>query len=167
MTDLYQTRDDMKKNVCVDLDGVLAEYGSWKGLDHIGEPVLGAQGFMERLSEYANVIVHTVRCSSEINSKEAPHLLVNRVRKWLDKHGFKYDHIWSEPGKPLADAYVDDRAVPCRPQDFGSSVAFAGAMMPLSYLLGVEYDYDLHEYRQELLKLEAKHAEETGDQDEN
>lgn len=107
----------MKKSIAIDLDGVLAHYDCWKGLDYIGDPIPGAVEFTARLAEYFDVIIHTVRCSSEINGPESANLLVNRVRRWLDKHGFIYQHIWSEPGKPLAVAYIDDRGIRCTPQD--------------------------------------------------
>ena len=106
----------MKKSVAVDLDGVLAEYTEWKGIGHFGDPIPGAVEFIDALREHFDIIIHTVRCSSEINGPESANLLVKRVRNWLDKHGFHYDHIWSEPGKPLAVAYIDDRAIRCEPQ---------------------------------------------------
>jgi hypothetical protein len=106
----------MKKTVCVDLDGVLARYDKWRGIDHFGEPIPGAVEFTKALAEIADVVIFTTRCNPEINRPEAVHLLVNRVRKFLDEHGFVYHDIYSGSGKPMAVAYVDDRAVVCRPE---------------------------------------------------
>ena len=40
-----------------------------------------------------------------------------KVRQYLDKHGFKYDEVYEGKGKPIASAYIDDRAVTCKPQE--------------------------------------------------
>lgn len=107
----------MKPTVAIDLDGVLAQYDGWNGVDHFGDPIPGAVDFTLRLTPRFNIIIHTCRCSYGMNGREASSMLVGRVRNWLDRHGFAYDHIWSEPGKPIANFYVDDRAVTCRPQE--------------------------------------------------
>ncbi|MFZ4763586.1 MAG: hypothetical protein ACOYMN_01430 [Roseimicrobium sp.] len=39
------------------------------------------------------------------------------IAAWLDRHGFAYHEIYRGQGKPPASAYVDDRAVACRPQE--------------------------------------------------
>ncbi len=95
------------RTVAVDLDGVLAQYDGWKGDEHIGEPIPGAVAFVNKLSEFANVTVHTARMYTS-------HDL---VRKWLDEHGFRYANVWAGNGKPIASAYVDDRAVSCIPEN--------------------------------------------------
>jgi hypothetical protein len=123
-----------KKTVAVDVDGVLAEYHGWHGVDHIGDPLPGAIDFMKALSEICDVLVYTTRCCEEINKPEKAHLLVNRVRAWLDKHGFEYADIWSGQGKPIAVAYVDDRGVSCRPQE--NETAFSVALQSVRQLLG-------------------------------
>ena len=53
------------KTVCVDLDGVLAQYDGWQGLENIGDPVEGAREFMEDLSKKYHVLVHTARVANE------------------------------------------------------------------------------------------------------
>jgi hypothetical protein len=93
----------MRKTVCVDLDGVLAHYDGWKGDNHIGLPISGAVRFIRALSDFARVLIHTSRTE------------LDPVVAWLDKHAFDYHGIWKLPGKPMAVAYVDDRAVICRP----------------------------------------------------
>ena len=106
----------MKPTICVDLDGTLAEHDGWKGVDHFGKPLPGAVEFTRALSEFADVVIFTARCNAEMRKPERPHLYVGRVKEWLDKHGFVYSHIYAEGGKPIASAYVDDRAVVCTPQ---------------------------------------------------
>ena len=108
-----------KATICIDLDGVLAQYGGWAGGEVIGDPVDGAVEFTRRIAEFARIIIHTSRLRGD-----APVEL--RVREWLDQHGFAYDSLHTGVGKPPADAYVDDRAVNCQPQEQGI-VAFANA----------------------------------------
>lgn len=100
----------MKKTVCIDVDGTLARYDGWKGVDHIGDPLPGAVELTKRIAEFADIMIYTTRCCSDLNH-EAPHLLVNRVRAWLDKHGFVYHTIWEGQGKPIFAALIDDRAL--------------------------------------------------------
>lgn len=123
-----------KKTVAVDLDGVLAQYDGWKGVDHIGDPIPGAVEFTQALSEFCDVLIYTTRCCEEINTPEKAHLLVNRVRAWLDANGFAYAAIWSGQGKPIAVAYVDDRGISCRPQE--DETAFSVALHLVGRLLG-------------------------------
>ncbi len=118
----------MKKIVCVDLDGVLADYrDGFKGIDHIGDPIDGAAAFTHALHEFARVVVFTTRCKvypegtpgpdgvPEVN-RSSQEVLAGKVKAWLDRHGFAYDEVYVGQGKPFAAAYVDDRAVVCRPQ---------------------------------------------------
>jgi len=123
----------MRKTVCVDLDGVLADYSSgYKGPDVIGDPLPGAVEFTRALGEFAEVVIYSVRCSPEFRpgSVEAR---VRPVREWLQAHGFYFDRIASGEGKPVACAYVDDRAVECDPQGlFGPELGMAAYQTALA-----------------------------------
>lgn len=130
----------MRPTICIDLDGTLAKYDKWKGLDDIGEPIDGAVEFVNGLAEWANIIIFTVRCSTEHYPNQANYMLVNRVKIWLDKYGFKYDHVWWEAGKPSADAYVDDRSVSCRPREDRN--AYRKAMLDINFLCKRSYNND-------------------------
>jgi hypothetical protein len=110
-----------KPRVCVDLDGVLAKYESWRGLDHIGPPLPGALEFAWSLSEMADIIIFTSRCSQDnggesSNSRLAPGKLRVKVIEWLEKYKFPYTDVYIGQGKPKAAAFIDDRAVNCSPQ---------------------------------------------------
>lgn len=123
-----------RKTVAVDLDGVLARYDGWQGVDHFGEPLPGSRAFLRKLRETFEVVIFTTRCNAELN-REGANLLRNRVRDWLDAHGFEYDHIHAEQGKPPAVAFIDDRAVGCRPQDYENPVdAYADAILETMWL---------------------------------
>jgi len=112
-----------KMNVIVDLDGVLAYFDEWHGIDHIGDPIPGAQEFVEALAVKYNVIIFTTRTSTTVNKMEPNmHLpLVSKIIDWLEKHGFKKCSVWAGEGKPIGQYYIDDRAIPCVPQKDGRS----------------------------------------------
>ncbi len=118
------------KTICVDLDGVLAQYDGWKGLENIGEPIAGAREFMASLSEKYFVLVHTARIANE-NVKTEDHVqrVKNLVVEWLNENEIPFGDVYTGRGKPLASAFIDDRAVSCRPQEDGN--AFENALRDL------------------------------------
>ena len=106
-----------KASVCIDLDGVLAKRSS----SGIGAPIDGALEFTREIAEYAHIIVFTARFSAKRlqQSSEAREQLRQQIETWLEQHHFSYDEICTDTAKPLAQAYVDDRAVSCRPESDG------------------------------------------------
>lgn len=105
------------KTVCVDLDGVLAKYHTWEGVGVIGDLLPGAKNFLEELHRRGwEILIHTTRLSPVVNPEHDPATLKRHVKDWLDIHGMPYDRLHTEAGKPIAFAYVDDRAITCRPQ---------------------------------------------------
>lgn len=126
------------RNVAVDLDAVLAKYDGWRGVEHIGDPLPGAVEFTRALQALpCRVVIFTTRTNAdpEISGRsESVDMLTQRVRLWLDAHGFAYDDIYVGQGKPLAAAYIDDRAVPCLPQIAGT-FAYEIALMHTGNLL--------------------------------
>lgn len=96
------------KTICVDIDGTLVHYEDWQGDRHFGQLVPGAVEAMQLLKEQGwYIIIYTTR-----GNKEA-------VKSFLTVHGICYDSINENPyqpenargGKPLADVYIDDRAI--------------------------------------------------------
>ena len=124
-------KKERSKSICIDLDGVLAQYDGWKGLAHFGDPVPGAVAFTRKMVRTYRVIIFSSRTHEEPNRdlKEA----VKLVGAWLDRHGFAYDEIYTGKGKPFASAYLDDRGVSCRPQDDGQK-AFEVAAIQIEKL---------------------------------
>jgi hypothetical protein len=120
-----------KPRVCVDLDGVLAQYDRWKGVDHIGEPVDGAVEFAKKLAKIAEITIFTSRCAQDVleGSRITPGQLRIKVVDWLEKHGIPYADVYTGQGKPRAAAFIDDRAIHCDPQNDESAFesALAGA----------------------------------------
>jgi hypothetical protein len=109
-----------KPRVCLDLDGVLAKYEGWRGADHIGTPLPGALEFAWSLSQFADIIIFTSRCSQDAGSEErsrvSPGQMKIRIIDWLEKYKFPYTDVYVGQGKPRAAAFIDDRAVRCSPQ---------------------------------------------------
>lgn len=108
-----------RPRICVDLDGVLAQYDKWKGVDHIGDPVPGALEFAQQLNKIAEITVFTSRCTQDVleGSRITPGQLRIKVIEWLEKHKFPYADVYTGQGKPRAAAFIDDRAVTCSPQN--------------------------------------------------
>ena len=111
----------MVRTVAVDLDGCLARYsGEWRGPAHIGEPLPGAVEAMAALVEMAfHVVVFT--CRIELNEKWVDGLpreeLIRIVEDWLRDNAFPAEmSVWTEGGKPMAEYYLDDRAIHVEPQ---------------------------------------------------
>ena len=126
------------KTVCVDLDGVLAAYDGWKGVGYTGPPIPGAKQFIEAIQSLpAKVCIWTVRTNVLANrdSGLGERELRLLVEDWLVKHGIPFDSIACGEGKPLAAAYVDDRAVCCRPmkdietQDYDTALRLCAALV--------------------------------------
>lgn len=110
-------RERQRRAVCVDLDGVLARYDGWNGPDKIGKPIPGAREFLESLREKYRVVVYSSRLSSDSAGREEILRMRHFIEKWLTENGLPFDEVYAGIGKPLAVAFIDDRAVRCRPQD--------------------------------------------------
>lgn len=104
----------MRPTIAIDLDGVLGDWDSGTH-DVPGDPIPGAAELTHLLGRFARVLVHTCRCTpNEYGFKDSLQLAVE-VSSWLKRHGFYYDEIWCDMGKPVANLYVDDRGFRLRP----------------------------------------------------
>lgn len=87
------------KTIMVDLDGVLCTEEMFFDRP-LAEPIAGAKEALQQLRAAGHVIVvYTGRGWGEFRV----------TKKWLDDHGFVYDGL--HMGKPIADVWIDDRAV--------------------------------------------------------
>ncbi|MBX2883397.1 MAG: hypothetical protein KTR32_25815 [Granulosicoccus sp.] len=116
-----------KARVCVDLDGVLCSRQYATGATEFGEPIDGAREFMQSLAEFAHTIIYTSRLGASASEKGTDATaMATAIKNWLDQHHIDFAEICTDKSKPIADAYVDDRAVSCRPEQDGVA-AFATA----------------------------------------
>lgn len=102
------------KTVAIDLDGTLARYDGWKGIEHIGEPLLGARKLCQAIRDAGyRICVFTTRFNTEgtRDITRAKQVVVD----WLTLHQIPYDDLWDQVGKPMAVAYIDDRALKVTP----------------------------------------------------
>jgi len=139
-----------KRTVLVALDGTIAQYGGWRGLQTIGDPYPGAKEFLEKLRTKFRVVIYTTRTNVEANRAGVPEeyrhqtpddvadYLRGLVIAYLNKHKLSYDEVFSGQGKPLAKWIIDDRAVSCNPETF-KGLAKEEYQTVLS-LLGIEDD---------------------------
>lgn len=121
------------RTVCVELDGTLATYEHWHGDFHIGEPRPGAADFMRELVQREfHVVVFTTRTKCDdpgLNRPNdwTPDQAASFIRGWLSQHNIPFGDVYVGQGKPIATAYVDDRAVSIRtnpgPDDFAKALA--------------------------------------------
>lgn len=98
-----------KKVICVDFDGVIHQYSGWLGKRIFKPPIDGVAKFLGRLKELDwVVIVWTSRIETDL------------ISDYLKFHDIPFDHInhnpenveqHCHPAKPIADVYLDDRAV--------------------------------------------------------
>ena len=124
--------------VCLDLDGVLAHYSGWEGLDQIGPPIPGALDFARELAEIADIVIFTSRCSLDAGGEApatrlSPRQLRIKIIEWLEKYKFPYADVYAGQGKPRASAFIDDRAVYCSPQK--DKAAFKNALQATKAVL--------------------------------
>jgi hypothetical protein len=127
-----------RTRICVDLDGVLAEYHGWEGGETIGPPLPGALKFAKSIAKVADIVVFTSRCSTETGELDSESLLTPgqlriRVVDWLERNGFPFADVYVGQGKPKVAAFIDDRAINCSPQY--DDEAFAAAEKELRALL--------------------------------
>ena len=103
-----------KKTVVVDFDGVLHWYREgWGDGTIYDEPVPGAAEAMKRIQEMGYcVVVCSSRATERTVNGKFQYSQAKEIIAWLDKHKIPYNSLADEKeGKPMAVAYIDDRAV--------------------------------------------------------
>lgn len=96
-----------KRVIAVDLDGTLAHYDGWKGIEHIGPVVPEVANAMERAQkEGADVWIFTARVSDPVDAEEAG----KYIEEWLKANNFQYEGITAVKHKFFTE-FWDDRAI--------------------------------------------------------
>jgi len=121
-----------KPDIAVDFDGVIAVHDAWQGVHHFGDPIPFAKEFLTKLQEKYRIVIFTCRCNPLLNEKLATSELSALVENWLKAHDMPFDEVYTGLGKPIAQAYIDDKAICCMPQRFGKS-EFKGALNHLGF----------------------------------
>lgn len=98
--------------VCVDIDGVIANFPSSDISYSDVSPIVGAVKSLLKLKEEGHyIILYTARHMRSTNGNIG--LVVAKqgrtLLEWLEKHSIVYDEIYF--GKPWADLYIDDNAL--------------------------------------------------------
>jgi len=100
-----------KMTVAVDFDGVLHGYSRGFGDGSIYDPpVPGAREAMEALREQGHKIYIFSTRSNKIYRRKNNIDQDEAMQDWLNAHEIPFDKIWTY-GKPMADVYIDDRAI--------------------------------------------------------
>ncbi|MBF0235774.1 MAG: hypothetical protein HQK65_22465 [Desulfamplus sp.] len=124
------------KSICIDFDGVIAELvGS---IEECGSPIKGAAEAISVLKEAGfKIIIHTARPDSEES--------IALIKNYLIENKIPFDSInqgvdspW-ESKKPLADLYIDDRALRFEGD-------WASALVQAKKLLQIEPSNEIFEY---------------------
>lgn len=70
----------------VDLDGTLAHYDKWRGIEHIGEPIPKmVKRVQQRLMEARDVRIFTARVGSADDGR-SPTETIKVIQEWCNKH---------------------------------------------------------------------------------
>lgn len=96
-----------KRVIAVDLDGTLAHYDGWKGIEHIGPVIPEVANAMERAqAEGAEVHLFTARVSDPEDAAEAHQV----ISKWAEANHFNFASITAVKHKFFTE-FWDDRAI--------------------------------------------------------
>ncbi|MFM9061224.1 MAG: hypothetical protein ACKOQP_06105 [Bacteroidota bacterium] len=97
--------------VAIDFDGVLHLYSQgWQEGRIYDPPVPGSREALTAMKALGwKIYIYSTR-SNKLYHKDQTKDQENAMKAWLDEHGIPYDRIWGF-GKPLAELYIDDRAL--------------------------------------------------------
>jgi len=93
-------------HIALDLDGTLAHYDGWKGIEHIGEPV---PAMLEKVRDWVEkgyvITIFTARVSVPEEAPDANH----HISMWLRKHDLPAFEVTAIKHKKFT-MFIDDRA---------------------------------------------------------
>jgi hypothetical protein len=102
---------ELQSTLCIDFDGVIHDHnlGFHDGTIY-GEPIKGSLEALKELSLKYKIIIFTCKARPDrplINGKTGAEL----VWEWLDKHNVQQFVSKVTATKPIASAYIDDKAI--------------------------------------------------------
>lgn len=92
----------------VDLDGTLAQYDGWKGIEHIGEPVMPMLLRVRQwvsMGKHVKIFTARVSCSDPERTEAITH-----IHRWLEAHGLPRLDVTNVKDFGMIELY-DDRCV--------------------------------------------------------
>ena len=97
--------------IAIDFDGVIHSYSrGWQGGEIYDPPVEGTREALTELRAKGwKIYIFSTRTNKIYHKNDNPPQ-EERMKTYLEEHGIPYDKIWSF-GKPMADIYLDDRAL--------------------------------------------------------
>lgn len=97
--------------IAIDFDGVIHSYSrGWQGGEIYDLPVEGTREALTELRAKGwKIYIFSTRTNKIYHKNDHPPQ-EERMKTYLEEHGIPYDKIWSF-GKPMADIYLDDRAL--------------------------------------------------------
>lgn len=99
----------MRGWIGVDLDGTLAHYDGWKGIEHIGDPVPAMVERVRRwLDEGKSVKIFTARVCRDRDE------VVQHIHRWCAKHGLPPLEVTNVKDFGMIELW-DDRCVAVEP----------------------------------------------------
>ena len=101
--------EDGEKWFGFDLDGTLAEYNGWKGIDHIGNPIKGTVGYAKSLHDSGRQVkIFTARVAESDQEKRA--IAREHIEKWCEKNLGFVPEVTNVKDK-LMETCFDDRSI--------------------------------------------------------
>jgi len=98
-------------SIAVDLDGTLAHYDKWRGLDHIGPPIFKmAERVFKWNDEGKEVVILTARVTTNGQSQADANYAQLVIRQWVDKHNLPIKRITAQKDFTMTEIW-DDRAM--------------------------------------------------------
>ena len=96
--------------IAVDFDGVIHGYSQgWQGGDIYDPPVPGVKEAMEELKAKGHTLyIFTTRTNKIFHKDEKDQK--KAIEVYMKEHDIPFDKIWTF-GKPMADIFIDDRAI--------------------------------------------------------
>ncbi len=95
--------------VVIDFDGTICEFR----FPDVGPPTPGVKEALEEIRKMGlKIIIHSCRTASYWADRETK-IHADIIKAFMKKHNLPYDKIWKDD-KPVAIAYIDDRAVEFR-----------------------------------------------------
>lgn len=94
--------------IAIDFDGTLCDVMPHDDNWPMGPVKEGAKDLLKAWTKAGHyLIIHTAR----ISGRPTDDRQFDAIRDYLDSQDVPFDLIWDESGKPIADIYIDDRAI--------------------------------------------------------